>query len=194
MSKEADLSSLENGLTKAIENYSNVPMPDDVSKLQAIQILTREVKLVSDEKKRIFDQENQKERFELEKDHRYWSEKFEEKKFQEEHELAKKRLDLDLEKSNALLKIETTKLELEKDRLECEKNNSIQLERNRKDDLKFKYISLGLTIGIPMLTTFISLMVYRKLAYTNLKLIYVDEGRPTMDYKDAVKSVKNLVK
>ena len=85
------------------------------------------------------------------------------------------------------IQIETTRLEIEKTNLELNKQNA-------KEDRKYRYISLALTVGIPAVTTLISLLVYRKLAYNNLKLIYVDEGRPTTNFNDAVKSIKNLTK
>lgn len=201
MSNKVDLSSLEAAISQSIKTYSESPMPEETSKIQAIQVLSKEVKLISDEKKLEYELQNQKDRFELEKDHKYWSEKFEEKKLddersriqqeinlkKEELELNKKRLRLETRKNNSLINVE-------KRRLDIEENNAKQIEQNRKDDLRFKYISLGLTIAVPMIMTFIELMSYRKLAYANLKLIYADEGRPTTDFKDAVKSVKNLIK
>lgn len=194
MAKETDLSSLESSVKTTIQEYSNISLPNDCSKLQAIQVLTKEIGLISGEKKRIFDEEMQKERFELDKDHKYWSEKFEEKKFEGEQALAKERLVLDAKKLDETLKQEELKIQIETTRLEIEKTNLELNKQNAKEDRKYRYISLILTIGIPAVTTLISLFVYRKLAYNNLKLIYVDEGRPTTNFNDAVKSIKNLAK
>lgn len=194
MAKETNLSSLENGLDSTLKGYSELSLPSDCSKLQAIQVLTKEFSLVSSEKKRIFDEKLAEDRFQLEKDDKYWREKFEEKKLDQEQTLERERLALDKEKQTFLLSIETTKLKLEEARLEIEKSNLELNKQKVKDDQKYRYLQLALTIGIPALTSLISLFVYRKLAYSNLKLIYVDEGRPTTDFKDAVKSVKNLTK
>ena len=194
MAKETDLSSLETSVKSTIQEYSNIYLPNDCSKLQAIQVLTKEIGLISGEKKRIFDEEMQKDRFELDKDHKYWSEKFEEKKFEDEQDLAKKRLALEKSKIDSALKQEELKIQIETTRLEIEKTNLELNKQNAKEDRKYRYISLALTVGIPFVTTLISLLVYRKLAYDNLKLIYVDEGRPTTNFNDAVKSIKNLTK
>lgn len=194
MAKETDLSSLESSVKSTIQEYSNIYLPNDCSKLQAIQVLTKEIGLISGEKKRIFDEEMQKDRFELDKDHKYWSEKFEEKKFEDEQDLAKKRLALEKLKIDSALKQEELKIQIETSRLEIEKINLELNKQNAKEDRKYRYISLIVTIGIPFVTTLISLLVYRKLAYDNLKLIYVDEGRPTTNFNDAVKSIKNLTK
>ena len=194
MAKETDLSNLESSVKSTIQEYSNIYLPNDCSKLQAIQVLTKEIGLISGEKKRIFDEEMQKDRFELDKDHKYWSEKFEEKKFEDEQDLAKKRLALEKSKIDSALKQEELKIQIETTRLEIEKTNLELNKQNAKEDRKYRYISLALTIGIPFVTTLISLLVYRKLAYDNLKLIYVDEGRPTTNFNDAVKSIKNLTK
>ena len=194
MAKETDLSNLESSVKSTIQEYSNIYLPNDCSKLQAIQVLTKEIGLISGEKKRIFDEEMQKDRFELDKDHKYWSEKFEEKKFEDEQDLAKKRLALETSKIDSALKQEELKIQIETARLEIEKTNLELNKQNAKEDRKYRYISLIVTIGIPFVTTLISLLVYRKLAYDNLKLIYVDEGRPTTNFNDAVKSIKNLTK
>lgn len=194
MAKETDLNSLESSVKLTIQEYSNISLPNDCSKLQAIQVLTREIGLISGEKKRFFDEEMQKDRFELDKDHKYWSEKFEEKKFKSEKALAKERLALEAKKLDEDLKQEELKIQIETTRLEIEKTNLELNKQNAKEDRKYHYISLALTIGIPAVTTLISLLVYRKLAYNNLKLIYVDEGRPTTNFNDAVKSIKNLTK
>lgn len=194
MAKETDLSSLESSVKSTIQEYSNTSLPNDCSKLQAIQVLTKEIGLISGEKKRIFDEEMQKERFELDKDHKYWNEKFEEKKFEGEQALAKERLALEAKKLDETLKQEELKIQIETTRLEIEKTNLELNKQNAKEDRKYRYISLALTVSIPAITTLISLLVYRKLAYNNLKLIYVDEGRPTTNFNDAVKSIKNLTK
>lgn len=194
MAKETNLSSLEESIKTSIEAYSNTELPSDCTKLQAIQVLTKEINLVTSEKKRLFDEEMARQRFELEKDDKYWREKFEEKKFADEQSLAKERFKLESEKQKELLAIESTKLEIEKTRLNIEQSNLELNIRRTEDDKKYRYLQLGLTIGIPALTSIISLLVYRKLAYSNLKLIYMDEGRPTTDFKDAIKSVKNLTK
>lgn len=208
MSKETDLSVVESSLYQTINEYNNIPLPDDMSKLTAIQLVTREVKLLADEKKRIFDQKIQEEKFELEKDHRYWSEHFEEKKLEaekaknqdemalknEEQRIAQERLKLEAEKQEKMLGLEQLRLQIEQSRLEIEKTNLELTEKNRQNEQKFKWISLGLSIGVPALVSIGSLIVYRKLAYSNLKLIYHDEGRPTNDFKDAIKCIQNMTR
>lgn len=194
MAKETNLSSLESNIETSIKEYSELPLPNDCDKLRALQILTKELALVTSERKRIFDQKLAEDRFELEKDDKYWREKFEEEKFNKEQALAERRLALEEDRQKELLVIDTTRLQIEQARLDIERTNLELNIKKANDDKKYRYLQLALTIGIPALTSLVSLLVYRKLAYSNLKLIYMDEGRPTTDFKDAVKSVKNLTK
>ena len=93
--------------------------------------------------------------------------------------------------------LEQRRFELEKDRLENEKNNSRQLEQNRKDDLKIKYISLAISIAIPLFGYIfegIKLRRYYKLAIMNMRMTYVDNMIPNPGFKDAQKSIMNLIK
>ncbi len=90
--------------------------------------------------------------------------------------------------------IEKLRLEIEKDRLDMQRMDYAQKAKDAKDDKMFKWISLGVTTVMTLVGTIAPILVYRKLAYTNLKLIYKDEGRPTTEYKDAIKSVQNLIR
>ena len=85
-------------------------------------------------------------------------------------------------------------MELQKIRLELEKNDLEARRAQERNESKFRWITFGITTGLAFVQFAITLMSYRQLAYTNLKLIYKDEGRPTTEYKDAIKDVKNLLK
>lgn len=181
--KDMDLSEIERSAENTIKSYSELEMPNDHSKIQAIQLLSKEISVLSNEKKREFDEKMQSERFELDKDHKYWGEKFEEKKFSEEQSLAKERLNQ-----------ESKRFELEDRKFKFEMFKFENEQKIAKENRKLDIIKLAITIGIPAAITIVELLVYRKLAYINYKLIYVDEGRPTTESKDAVKSIKNLIK
>lgn len=116
------------------------------------------------------------------------------KRFNMEEDISKKRYELDKAKQESSEIIEKLRLDVEMRRVELEKENLEFNKQRSKDDKKYRYIQLAMTIGIPAITSVISLFVYRKLAYSNLKLIYVDEGRPTADFKDSIKDVKKLIK
>lgn len=222
MKKEIDLNNLEQGAIKTIEEYSKMPLPDDYSKQQTLQMLTKELGLISSEKKRVQDSTLQEERFELEKDHKYWNEKFEERKFkleedkfkntskQEESKLEFEKLKfkdnsaneefrrkLEEEKFKDASKNEEFRLELEKIRLDIEKSNLEFQRQNALEERKLKKWTLIFQIasfGVSTLTTIIGLCLSNKLAYDNLKLIYVDEGRPTTEFKDSCKVIRNYIK
>lgn len=191
---ETELSELKNGLKSTLQEYSSIQMPDGTTKQQAAQVLFREVKMVSDEEKRAFDEKMQEDRFELEKDHKYFTENIEKEKLSLEKDSSEKRLVLEEKKFKEQSDIEKLRLSIEQSRFDLDKSIYEANQKNAEKERKFKYISLGLTILVPAIVTIAELVVYKKLAYSNLKLIYVDEGRPTVDFKDSVKSVKNLIK
>ena len=86
------------------------------------------------------------------------------------------------------------KLEIEKMRLDMQREDLNQKKIDSRNDMRFRLITFGVTTVIGLAEVVIPLMVYRKLAYTNLNLIYRDEGRPSNDYKDAIKNVKQMIK
>ena len=127
--------------------------------------------------------EFQDKRFELDKDHTYFQESLEKDKLKQQKE------------SFEYQKIkDSNDLELQKIRLELEKNDLEARRAQERNESKFRWITFGITTGLAFVQFAMTLMAYRKLAYTNLKLIYKDEGRPTTEYKDAIKDVKNLLK
>lgn len=125
----------------------------------------------------------QDKRFELDKDHICFQESLEKDKLKQQKE------------SFEYQKIkDANDLELQKIRLELEKNDLEARRAQERNESKFRWITFGITTGLAFVQFAMTLMSYRKLAYTNLKLIYKDEGRPTTEYKDAIKDVKNLLK
>ena len=125
----------------------------------------------------------QDKRFELDKDHTCFQESLEKDKLKQQKEL------FEYQKIK-----DSNDLELQKIRLELEKNDLEARRAQERNESKFRWITFGITTGLTFVQFAMTLMVYRKLAYTNLKLIYKDEGRPTTEYKDAIKDVKNLLK
>lgn len=110
------------------------------------------------------------------------------------NELDNKKFEQQLSSEHEKNEIEKLKLELEKDRLDIQRKELEQKAKDAHNDTRFKWITFGITTTTALLTAIMPILVYRKLAYTNLKLIYKDEGRPTTEYKDAIKSVQNLIK
>ena len=251
---DTDLQKVEQGLTKTIDSYNSIGlMEPDTAK--CLGIMQKESSIILNEEKRKEDLAFQKDRFLLEKDHKYFEENLAKEKAKQEskwhdEETASKKEAFEYQKTKDTneFSIQQSRFELEKDHYDFEKDLakeklnqeskwhdeetaskkelfeyqktkdtnefSIQklrfdLDRQRLDfeekDLEFKrelskseskyrWITFGVTTILGFAQFAISLYTYKKLAYTNLKLIYCDEGRPTTDYKDAIKNVQNMIK
>lgn len=180
--KATDLQAVENSFTNSVNEYQQIGLSDP-DKAKCIQIIQKETSILSNEEKRKNDLEFQDKRFELDKDHTYFQESLEKDKLKQQKE------------SFEYQKIkDSNDLELQKIRLELEKNDLEARRAQERNESKFRWITFGITTGLAFVQFAMTLMSYRKLAYTNLKLIYKDEGRPTTEYKDAIKDVKNLLK
>ena len=204
---KSDLKKLKDGAL-SVDEYQSVPMPVDIDKVKALAILTRETKLVSDEEKRLFDEEMQEKRYELEKDKVYSAQNFEEKKFKAEEARAERDLELkeegvNLEKGKLRFEklkhksstaLEQAKLELEKVKILHEQETLKFNQENAKQERKWKILFEVLRIALPLLTTVFGLIIYRKLALLNLQLIYKDEGRTTQEFSNALKGVERFIK
>ena len=171
----------------SVESVVNRSIDEDTDYMKVLQIFIKQQKLIADEETRVFNEKMQEERFQLEKDRIYSDQQLGINKLAEE----KRMHDAELTFKE---KIESTKLEIEKMRLELERESSRATLENAQSERKFRYVSLAVTTIVGLASVIVPLVVYRKLAYANLKLIYKDEGRPTQDFKDAVRCIKNLTK
>lgn len=197
---EEDLKTLKNHAL-SVDDYKDIRIPEDLDKNKALQILIKETKLISDEEKRFFDEKMQQSRYELEKDRIYMSSNLETKKFNKDCEFKEKDLSILKDKNNIERRklklqqsIEQSKIELEKLKMDIEQQNSRMLLESQKEERKLRYITLAITTVSGLISVLAPLFVYRKLSYSNLKLIYKDEGRSTQDFKDSVRCIKNLTK
>ena len=179
--KETDLQKLSEAVSSTIEGYQSCNTQADQSGVLAnLQKLTN---IVDSNEKRQEDNSYRNEQFQLNKDHVYAQDKLE-----------GDRLKQQIKDNSEKNEIERLKLEIEKTRLDLTKEDLNQKRIDSRNDMRFRLVTFGITTVIGLAEVIIPLLVYRKLAYTNLNLIYRDEGRPTNDYKDAIKNVKMMIK
>lgn len=244
---DTDLQKVEQGLTKTIDSYNSIGLMEP-EKARCLGIMQKEYSIILNEEKRKEDLAFQKDRFLLEKDHKYFEENlakekakqeskwhdeetankkevFEYQKIKDKNELdiqqsrfgfekdlAKAKLnqeskwhDEEIANKKELFEYQKTKdanefsiqklrFDLDRQRLDFEEKDLEFKRELSKSESKYRWITFGVTTILGFAQFAISLYTYKKLAYTNLKLIYCDEGRPTTDYKDAIKNVQNMIK
>ena len=179
--KETDLQKLSEAVSSTIEGYQSCDTQADQSGVLAnLQKLTN---IVDSNEKRQEDNSFRNEQFQLNKDHVYAQDKLEEDRLKQQ-----------IKDNSEKNEIERLKLEIEKTRLDLTKEDLNQKRIDSRNDMRFRLVTFGVTTVIGLAEVIIPLLVYRKLAYTNLNLIYKDEGRPTNDYKDAIKNIKMMIK
>ena len=179
--KETDLQKLSEAVSSTIEGYQSCDTQADQSGVLAnLQKLTN---IVDSNEKRQEDNSFRNEQFQLNKDHVYAQDKLEEDRLKQQ-----------IKDNSEKNEIERLRLEIEKTRLDLMKEDLNQKRIDSRNDMRFRLVTFGITTVIGLAEVIIPLLVYRKLAYTNLNLIYKDEGRPTNDYKDAIKNIKMMIK
>mgnify|MGYP000294295405 FL=1 len=179
--KETDLQKLSEAVSSTIEGYKSCDTQADQSGVLAnLQKLTN---IVDSNEKRQEDNSFRNEQFQLNKDHVYAQDKLEEDRLKQQ-----------IKDNSEKNEIERLRLEIEKTRLDLQKEDLNQKRIDSRNDMRFRLVTFGITTVIGLAEVIIPLLVYRKLAYTNLNLIYKDEGRPTNDYKDAIKNIKMMIK
>lgn len=244
---DTDLQKVEQGLTKTIDSYNSIGLMEP-DKAKCLGIMQKESSIILNEEKRKEDLAFQKDRFLLEKDHKYFEENlakekakqeskwhdeetankkevFEYQKIKDKNELDIQQSRFGFEKDLAKAKlnqeskwhdeeiankkelfeyqkikdtnefsIQKLRFDLDRQRLDFEEKDLEFKRELSKSESKYRWITFGVTTILGFAQFAISLYAYKKLAYTNLKLIYCDEGRPTTDYKDAIKNVQNMIK
>lgn len=197
---DTDLQKVEQGLTKTIDSYNSIGLMEP-DKAKCLGIMQKESSIILNEEKRKEDLAFQKDRFLLEKDHKYFEENLakekakQESKWHDEETASKKELfEYQKTKDANEFSIQKLRFDLDRQRLDFEEKDLEFKRELSKSESKYRWITFGVTTILGFAQFAISLYTYKKLAYTNLKLIYCDEGRPTTDYKDAIKNVQNMIK
>lgn len=197
---DTDLQKVEQGLTKTIDSYNSIGLMEP-DKAKCLGIMQKESSIILNEEKRKEDLAFQKDRFLLEKDHKYFEENLAKEKAKQEskwhdEETASKKEAFEYQKTKDTNEFSIQKLhfDLDRQRLDFEEKDLEFKRELSRSESKYRWITFGVTTILGFAQFAISLYAYKKLAYTNLKLIYCDEGRPTTDYKDAIKNVQNMIK
>lgn len=197
---DTDLQKVEQGLTKTIDSYNSIGLMEP-DKAKCLGIMQKESSIILNEEKRKEDLAFQKDRFLLEKDHKYFEENLAKEKAKQEskwhdEEIASKKEAFEYQKTKDTneFSIQKLRFDLDRQRLDFEEKDLEFKRELSKSESKYRWITFGVTTILGFAQFAISLYTYKKLAYTNLKLIYCDEGRPTTDYKDAIKNVQNMIK
>ena len=197
---DTDLQKVEQGLTKTIDSYNSIGLMEP-DKVKCLGIMQKESSIILNEEKRKEDLAFQKDRFLLEKDHKYFEENLAKEKAKQEskwhdEETASKKEAFEYQKTKDTneFSIQKLRFDLDRQRLDFEEKDLEFKRELSKSESKYRWITFGVTTILGFAQFAISLYTYKKLAYTNLKLIYCDEGRPTTDYKDAIKNVQNMIK
>ena len=178
---EVELEKLTKGFI-TISELLSLDIPEDISYKDALGILIKQNKLISDEETRRF------------------NENFQTEKFKEDLKIRKAELKLSKEKQNFYETIELTRLETEKTRLEIEKqkldiertNQKILLE-NSKSERKFKYVSLIVTGITGFISVVVPAVLYYSMGMRDMKHRYRDEGISSKFYETNMKNVTNLL-
>ena len=197
---DTDLQKVEQGLTKTIDSYNSIGLMEP-DKAKCLGIMQKESSIILNEEKRKEDLAFQKDRFLLEKDHKYFEENLAKEKAKQEskwhdEETASKKEAFEYQKTKDTneFSIQKLRFDLDRQRLDFEEKDLEFKRELSKSESKYRWITFGVTTILGFAQFAISLYTYKKLAYTNLKLIYCDEGRPTTDYTDAIKNVQNMIK
>ena len=197
---DTDLQKVEQGLTKTIDSYNSIGLMEP-DKAKCLGIMQKESSIILNEEKRKEDLAFQKDIFLLEKDHKYFEENLAKEKAKQEskwhdEETASKKEAFEYQKTKDAneFSIQKLRFDLDRQRLDFEEKDLEFKRELSKSESKYRWITFGVTTILGFAQFAISLYAYKKLAYTNLKLIYCDEGRPTTDYKDAIKNVQNMIK
>ncbi len=168
-------------LRSNMNTYADTLSADDEGKGKALNVITKEVKLLNEDEDHKMDLKIKKTKLDLE------TIKLDLDRVR--IELESKRYDLEASRVQNQIELEQLRLELDQRRFELER---IKLERDEKVRLEDsekskwdKFINMGLRvleIGLP-------LAINTALVMMNFRLIYADDGRVPSEMKDLMKNV-----
>lgn len=191
MAKELNLNSLEKELETSIQEYTNMSLNnEELTKIQALQILSKEFKLVSDEKARIFNEDIQLKRYELDKDKIYEAQKLERDKFNHEKDINEKNYELNIKK----LDLDLLKVQNEQRRLDLDEKIYISNEANKKFEKVLSTSVEILKILIPIIGSICATGIYVKFMKQCMSITMIDNGIVSKPTQEIIKQFDKYAK
>lgn len=191
MAKELNLNSLEKELETSIQEYTNMSLNnEELTKIQALQILSKEFKLVSDEKARTFNEDIQLKRYELDKDKIYEAQKLERDKFNHEKDINEKNYELNIKK----LDLDLLKVQNEQRRLNLDEKIYISNEANKKFEKVLSTSVEILKILIPIIGSICATGIYVKFMKQCMSITMIDNGIVSKPTQEIIKQFDKYAK
>lgn len=191
MAKELNLNYLEKELETSIQEYTNMSLNnEELTKIQALQILSKEFKLVSDEKARTFNEDIQLKRYELDKDKIYEAQKLERDKFNHEKDINEKNYELNIKK----LDLDLLKVQNEQRRLDLDEKIYISNEANKKFEKVLSTSVEILKILIPIIGSICSTGIYVKFMKQCMSITMIDNGIVSKPTQEIIKQFDKYAK
>lgn len=191
MAKELNLNSLEKNIETSIQEYTNMSLNnEELTKSQALQILSKEFKLVSDEKARTFNEDIQLKRYELDKDKIYEAQKLERDKFNHEKDINEKNYELNIKK----LDLDLLKVQNEQRRLDLDEKIYISNEANKKFEKVLSTSVEILKILIPTIGSICATGIYVKFMKQCMSISMIDNGIVSKPTQEIIKQFDKYAK
>lgn len=191
MAKELNLNSLEKNIETSIQEYTNMSLNnEELTKSQALQILSKEFKLVSDEKARTFNEDIQLKRYELDKDKIYEAQKLERDKFNHEKDINEKNYELNIKK----LDLDLLKVQNEQRRLDLDEKIYISNEANKKFEKVLSTSVEILKILIPAIGSICATGIYVKFMKQCMSITMIDNGIVSKPTQEIIKQFDKYAK
>ena len=151
---DTDLQKVEQGLTKTIDSYNSIGLMEP-DKAKCLGIMQKESSIILNEEKRKEDLAFQKDRFLLEKDHKYFEENLakekakQESKWHDEETASKKELfEYQKTKDTNEFSIQKLRFDLDRQRLDFEEKDLEFKRELSKSESKYRWITFGVTTKI----------------------------------------------
>lgn len=112
---------------------------------------------------------------------------------EEASKLAKKKIGLEEKRLNFTVNEAAANAEIRKRELELREKELEDNKRSRKENLRFQLVTLGVTVIVPAIVSFVGLMVYKRQNDRALQMTLIDNGLPSSAYKDSSKNVNDYI-
>lgn len=190
MAKELNLSSIEKALETSINDYSNMQSDSELTKIQALQILSKEFKMISDEKTRLFNEDMQFKRYELDKDKIYETQKLERDKFNHEREKDEKEYELNLKR----YELDLLKVKNEQRRIDLDEKIYMSNEKHKKFEKVLTITTDVLKSFIPVIGSVIATGIYVKFMKQCMAITMIDNGIVSKTVLEQIKQFDKYAK
>ena len=191
-----DLKKIVDGLETSIDEYNQMSLPSGCTKQEALNVISKEIALVSNIEKREQEKLAQNEELAQKKDHTFFLEGQDKERLKNETEklaIEKASSEHNMSVQDRELELKTQEQALRQAQFDADQKELKLKHENERRDFLLKVVMFGVTSVTTLLSVCLPVFMYKSLAKMAMRYSWQYDGRTPTEFNEFMRGVKPRV-